>query len=143
MIVTNSEKKLLLNRLNSDATNQNQGSKTSSMSDILAGMIYASKTKEKHAWNENACNTFNPHQFRHFLKQTTFKHKYDHDKYRKTATQSTVCTRFFVSKILFPAQQKAETNHFPHPHPNWANPTATLPGLPFLWTAEAKASANV
>ena len=49
MIVTNSEKKLLLNRLNSDATNQNQGSKTSSMSDILAGMIYASKTKEKHA----------------------------------------------------------------------------------------------
>ena len=45
MIVTNGEKKLLLNRLNSDATNQNQRSKTSSMSDILAGMIYASKMK--------------------------------------------------------------------------------------------------
>ena len=123
MIVTNDEKKLLLNRLNSDATNQNQRSKTSSMSDILAGMTYASKTKEHHAWNENACNTFNPHQFRHLLKQTTFKHKYD--KYKQNSntiyslyyTSSPMNSFFCVSKILFPAQQKTQPTTSPIPIP--------------------------
>lgn len=48
---------------------------------------------------------------------------------------------FFLCQTSFFQPNKNTTKPLPHPHTNWANPTATLPGLPFLWTAEAEASA--